>query len=408
MWYGMTDLGKSLLGIRPKVNSYSLEGIGQEADKSLITNHRGLAANSPSLSMRKDEFWSLQDISFELKRGECLGLIGRNGSGKTTLLRLLTGIFPPDAGEITVRGRVGALIALGSGFHPHMTGRENIYLNGTILGLSRDEIHASFDSIVDFADIGDFLDSPVSTYSSGMTVRLGFAIATALKPDLLVLDEVLAVGDAAFRNKCYNRIGKLKNKAGVIFVSHAMDQVSQFCDRSLVLSSGHQIHFGEVKAGIEIYEKLLGGNRADVDEYFEKFAEPVTAAQVILEPSQVAYGGDLCLTIQVALTQPVSNALLKIVLYDEQHKPFAQWASEHIGAVIHLRPGNNILRVHLGPLLFRTGQYRLGVVLNGGDRISMLLWSYKKLSFALEGAVFAGPVVALQATLSQSEENNKR
>ena len=142
MWYGMTDLGKSLLGIRPKVNSYSLEGIGQEADKSLITNHRGLAANSPSLSMRKDEFWSLQDISFELKRGECLGLIGRNGSGKTTLLRLLTGIFPPDAGEITVRGRVGALIALGSGFHPHMTGRENIYLNGTILGLSRDEIHA--------------------------------------------------------------------------------------------------------------------------------------------------------------------------------------------------------------------------------------------------------------------------
>jgi lipopolysaccharide transport system ATP-binding protein len=186
MAYGIVDLSKNLFGIKPE-----------------------------STELRNEEFWALDDISFELMRGESLGLIGVNGSGKTTLLRLLAGIFPPDRGEIMIKGKVGALISVGAGFHAHMTGRENIYLNGSILGLSREEIDSKFEEITDFAEIGDFLDAPVATYSSGMRIRLGFSIATAIEPDVLLLDEILAVGDAKFRNKCYNRIGKMQNNTWI-------------------------------------------------------------------------------------------------------------------------------------------------------------------------------------------------
>jgi lipopolysaccharide transport system ATP-binding protein len=153
--------------------------------------------------LRKSEFWALDDVSFELKKGETLGIMGVNGSGKSTLLRLLSGIFPPDKGRISVYGKIGSLIAVGAGFHPHMTGRENIYLNGTILGITRNEIRKKFDSIVDFAEIGDFLEAPLSTYSSGMRVRLGFAIALHCDPDILLIDEILSVGDLVFGTRVF-------------------------------------------------------------------------------------------------------------------------------------------------------------------------------------------------------------
>ncbi len=188
--------------------------------------------------LRKAEFWALQDINFELKRGETLGLIGQNGCGKSTLLRLLNGIFPPDKGKITINGRIGALIAVGAGFHPHMTGRENIYLNGTILGMTKDEIKRNLDAIIDFAEIGEFIDSPVSTYSSGMTVRLGFAIAIHCEPDILLIDEILAVGDMNFQIKCGNRIRKISEHTAVIFVSHSMQNVSWFCSKVIVMKDG--------------------------------------------------------------------------------------------------------------------------------------------------------------------------
>ena len=160
----------------------------------------GLSANLETL--RNGEFWALQDIHFELKRGETVGLIGQNGCGKSTLLRMINGIFPPDQGKIAIHGRIGALIAVGAGFHPHMSGRENIFLNGTILGMTKNDIKRRYDEIVDFAEIGDFLEAPVATYSSGMTVRLGFAIAIHCEPDIVLIDEILAVGDAKFQQKC--------------------------------------------------------------------------------------------------------------------------------------------------------------------------------------------------------------
>ena len=188
--------------------------------------------------LRKNEFWGVQDVSFEVRRGECLGLIGPNGAGKSTLLKMLNGIIMPDKGSIEINGRVGALIEVGAGFHPILTGRENIYINGSIMGLRKKEIDQKFDSIVKFAELGDFIDTPVSYYSSGMYVRLGFAVAAHLEPDVLLIDEVLSVGDQAFRTKSFNRIQDLLQKTAVIFVSHFMPHISRVCDHALLIGKG--------------------------------------------------------------------------------------------------------------------------------------------------------------------------
>ena len=170
-------------------------------------------------TLRQDEFWALKDISFEVRRGECLGLIGRNGAGKSTLLKLLNGLIRPDAGSIEMCGRVGALIELGAGFSPLLSGRDNVYINGSILGLSKDEIDEKYDEIVDFAELADFMDTPIQNYSSGMKVRLGFAIAAQVNPDILLIDEVLAVGDMGFTLKCFNQMDKLLKNTAIILVS---------------------------------------------------------------------------------------------------------------------------------------------------------------------------------------------
>src|SRR3990172_3423613 len=186
--------------------SYGLQDIGR--------NLVGLSSRSELL--RKNEFWAVDDVSFELKRGEALGLIGPNGCGKSTLLKMLNGIFWPDKGKITMKGKVGGLIEVGAGFHPLLTGRENVYINGAILGMSRKEIDDKFDDIVEFADIEDFIDAPVKSYSSGMFVRLGFAVAAHCEPDVLLVDEVLAVGDVNFQNRCLRRINEMMARCAVI------------------------------------------------------------------------------------------------------------------------------------------------------------------------------------------------
>jgi len=216
---------------------------------------RGLAGlPGDSGALRKDEFWAVDDVSFEVRRGEAFGILGLNGSGKSTLLRLITGIFPPDKGRIEIRGRVGALIAVGAGFHPHMSGRENVFLNGTILGMKRREIEAKYASIVDFADIGDFIDSPVASYSSGMKVRLGFAIAIHAPIEILIADEILAVGDVFFKKKCFEKIIEMK-KSGVtiLFVSHSLFSMQSICDRGLVLHHGKQVISGNIRSCIKEY-----------------------------------------------------------------------------------------------------------------------------------------------------------
>lgn len=214
-----------------------------------------LSLPQKNVKLRASEFWALQDINFELKRGETLGLIGQNGCGKTTLLRLINGIFPPDKGKITINGRIGALIAVGAGFHPHMTGRENVYLNGAILGMTKAEIKRKFDEIVDFAEIGEFIDAPVATYSSGMTIRLGFAIAIHCDPDILLVDEILAVGDIGFQAKCSNKIGELRKKGiTTIIVSHNLHTINTLSSRIIVMDKGEDIFAGNVEDGLALYQ----------------------------------------------------------------------------------------------------------------------------------------------------------
>jgi len=202
----------------------------------IVRNSLGLSSNPEVL--RKNEFWAVNDVSFEVKKGETLGLIGPNGSGKTTMLKMLNGIFWPDKGKISINGKVGGLIEVGAGFHPMLTGKENIYINGAILGMSKKEIDEKFDAIVSFADIGDFLHTPVKNYSSGMYVRLGFSIAIHCKPDILLVDEILSVGDAKFRRRSFSKVNELIGDTTIVIVSHNMFQIEKWCDKVIYLDKG--------------------------------------------------------------------------------------------------------------------------------------------------------------------------
>jgi len=219
--------------------------------KSLFGNRQPTTDNRQS----EEDFWALKDVSFEIKQGEVVGIIGRNGAGKSTLLKILSRITEPTKGRITLRGRVASLLEVGTGFHPELTGRENIFLNGAILGMTRVEIRRKFDEIVAFAEVEKFLDTPVKRYSSGMYVRLAFAVAAHLEPEILVVDEVLAVGDAAFQKKCLGKMQDVAHNGGrtILFVSHNIGAVASLCSRGLVLRNGNLIMIGDAQAAIQEY-----------------------------------------------------------------------------------------------------------------------------------------------------------
>jgi ABC-type polysaccharide/polyol phosphate transport system ATPase subunit len=235
------------------------------------------------------EFWALRDVSFEVRRGEMLGIIGRNGSGKSTLLQIIAGVLRPTTGELEVHGRVAALLELGSGFNPEFTGRENVFLNGAILGVPREEVARRFEEIAAFADIGEFLEQPVKTYSSGMFLRLAFAVTTSLDPDVLLIDEALAVGDVFFRQKCYKRLETLRERgASIILVSHAMMDVEQFCGRAVLLHRGSPVFTGGASEAVKRYylieqEERLGS--AAVQPTAEPAGRPISAAASVAASS---------------------------------------------------------------------------------------------------------------------------
>ena len=209
------------------------------------------------------EFRALNDISFSVRRGETVGILGRNGSGKSTLLQIIAGTLTPTNGTVQTRGRIAALLELGSGFNPEFTGRENVFFNAAILGLTKEEITARFDAIVDFADIGDFIDQPVKTYSSGMTVRLAFAVQSQINPDILIVDEALSVGDAKFQAKCFDRLRQLKEDGtSILLVTHSSEQIVTHCTRALLIDKGIQLEYGEPKAVVNKYMDMLFGKEA--------------------------------------------------------------------------------------------------------------------------------------------------
>jgi lipopolysaccharide transport system ATP-binding protein len=242
MRYGLRDIAKNLLG-----------------------------RQSHTEILRKGEFWAVRDVSFTLKRGEALGIMGVNGSGKTTLLRILNGVYAPDTGSIQMRGRVGALIAAGAGFAPMLSGRENVYVNGALLGLATEEIDDLIDEIVAFSELSDFIDLPVKNYSSGMYVRLGFAIAALSRPDILLMDEVLAVGDLNFQKKCFDYILKLKQQGtAIILVSHSPGAIWSVCDRGLFMDHGHVIVNGTAEDIVRAYDDQNSRNSVSSNIQFNQ------------------------------------------------------------------------------------------------------------------------------------------
>lgn len=336
--------------------------------------------------LRKSEFWSLDDINFEVKKGETFGLVGANGSGKSTLLRLINGIFPPDKGSVMTKGRIGALIAVGAGFHPHMTGRENILLNGTILGMTKQEVMDKMDDIINFAEIGEFLDSPVSTYSSGMYVRLGFAIAIHSEPDIVLVDEILAVGDAKFQRKCLNKIKEMREK-GVTFilVTHNMDTVSAMCQRAILLDRGKQILVGPVSDVVSNYELLLntedgvlptqevGIVESNALKLVKKYHEygtdelEITSVSLVDEDGEnrknFDSGDQLTLEVNYVTNKQLKDAIFysSVVYVNDNDDDEANYVPLGVKTKVDLPEGSGSVRVNLGNFGLTTGRYKISI-----------------------------------------------
>ena len=230
----------------------------QNAPAQINTKTAGI---DQSRMINNSEFWALHDLNFKIPKGEVVGLIGANGSGKSTLLKILSRITEPTQGEVKIRGKVASLLEVGTGFHPELTGRENVYINGAILGMTRREVDAKFEEIVEFAGVSDFIDTPIKRYSSGMTVRLGFAVAAHLEPDILIVDEVLAVGDLRFQNQCIKQMQKIANSGKtVLFVSHQMTTIENLCKTALLLDEGNIIFSGKTADVVSSYRLSMGNS----------------------------------------------------------------------------------------------------------------------------------------------------
>ncbi|MFV0234521.1 ABC transporter ATP-binding protein [Empedobacter falsenii] len=255
--------------------------------------------------LRVGEFWAVQDISFKLRRGECIGLIGHNGAGKSTLLKVLNGLYSPDKGQVVMRGKIGALIELGAGFNPILSGRENIYNNAAILGFTKEEVNQKIQSIIDFSEIEDFIDMPVQNYSSGMKVRLGFAVAAHLEPDVLIIDEVLAVGDLGFVLKCFKKIDQILPNTAIVFVSHAMPMVARICNSIILMNSGKVEYQGnDISKGIELYYNKFSNNESNL--VFDDGSVEVISCTHDLEDNTLHRFQDYTITLKLHFKKELS------------------------------------------------------------------------------------------------------
>ncbi|RMB57442.1 ATP-binding cassette domain-containing protein [Dokdonia sinensis] len=316
-----------------------VEGLSKKFSKSLKKSLKygvydllgNLRGKKSSDELRPDEFYALQDINFEVRRGECLGLIGHNGAGKSTLLKILNGLINPDHGKVTMRGRVGALIELGAGFNPIMTGRENIYNNGAVLGFSKEEIDRKVESIIDFAEIREFIDMPVQNYSSGMKVRLGFSVAAQMEPDILLIDEVLAVGDLGFVLKCFKQIDTILPNTALVFVSHSMPMVSRIATQILMLDSGKTKFIGsQVSQGIDLYyERFQTGNESNIVFDDGQIAlDSVTLLNVensLTDLPKLNWNSDFIIKIKFNTSSDNINFQFTLIISDKEQRPVASF-----------------------------------------------------------------------------------
>jgi lipopolysaccharide transport system ATP-binding protein len=312
----------------------------------------------------RQEFWALREVSFELNRGEAFGIIGANGAGKSTALKLITGIMKPTTGRIDVKGRLSALIEVGAGFHPDLTGRENIYLNGTILGMTRPEIDRKFDAIVEFSGLQDFLEMPVKRYSTGMYARLGFSVAAHVDPDILIVDEVLSVGDVVFQNRCLKRMNAiLRSGATVIFVSHNLRAIVELCPRSILLEHGEVVAAGASQEVMNTYLERSGsqGRESKSKNVY------ISGAKIRRSRSEnVAFNSGEKIWVDVEIECAAEAEPFSVVLFindDKQYETF-HTSTEYLGCPpVSLKPGERFACTFELDLTLAGGTFYLGVEL---------------------------------------------
>lgn len=350
------------------------------------TARRRLAATQSSST----DFWALKDVSFDIRPGEMVGIIGHNGAGKSTLLKVLSRITGPTHGEVRLRGRLGSLLEVGTGFHPELTGRENIYLNGAIMGMSRREISQRYDQIVAFAEVEQFLDTPVKRYSSGMYVRLAFAVAAHMNPDILLIDEVLAVGDLAFQRKCMEHARRLRDQhMTVILVSHNMFAVKAMCDRALCLSRGQVVFDGAPTAAIEKYEQASQGLDSLPWSRAKESDPAVSAIHVsrldVLDeaghPARVfEHGQRLRLRIQCTARRPIARPNLVVSIMRSDNIGCCNYSTAMDGFSVPSVSGDVVIEMLTPPLKLISEMYM----------IHLLIWDerFQKLYSAQMGSTF--------------------
>ncbi|MUH01596.1 ATP-binding cassette domain-containing protein [Scytonema sp. UIC 10036] len=344
---------------------------------------------------QKQEFWALNDVSFEIKQGERVGIVGRNGAGKSTLLKILSRITEPTKGRIQIKGRVASLLEVGTGFHPELTGRENIFLNGAILGMSKVEIQRKFDEIVEFAEIEKFLDTPVKRYSSGMYVRLAFAVAAHLDPEILIVDEVLAVGDAQFQKKCLGKMQEVSEDQGrtVLFVSHNMDAIQRLCSQCIMLERGRLLAQSDTDS---IVIRYLSSNsfKAQPKQWIDvskssrigskeaRFVKVQYSSLNAVVEFQSYSNGPLEFVVAIESDSTRNVGSLGITLCDQFGNKLVNADSLELGEIINLKKGENLVTVRIEKLYLKPGNYTVALWL--ADPLVNHIFDYIEAAFELE------------------------
>ncbi len=403
----MAAMALQMRGVNKKFRKGELYDSLRDAIPGIVRN---LIRRRPNDTRRTREFWALRDIDLDVEPGEVLGIIGHNGAGKSTMLKLLSGILKPTSGAIAVSGRLSALIEIGAGFHPDLTGRENVYLNGTILGMSRAEIARRFDQIVEFSGLEEFLDTPVKRYSSGMHARLGFSVAAHVDPDILIVDEVLSVGDYAFQNRCVERMRQvIQGGAAVVFVSHNLNAVANLCTRVILLDHGRIVRLGCPQEVIRAYltANRIEADAATKDAYISSFViRDEHGPKVRFRP-----GDEVSIDVEVRANRPCQQLSISLYLRDENGYDVFDTSTERLGhptfslaegevhrctfrLTLHLANGS----FHFGALVFRYDIQRMY------DNAFPVGTVFVSSDADVRGVVNLYPQVEQQATVAAAEQ----
>lgn len=348
MWYGIRDFGREMIGA------------GRDRSQS---------------DLRRGEFFAVRDASFQLKQGECLAMIGPNGAGKSSMLKMVNGLIRPDAGQITLKGKTGALIELGSGFNPILSGRENVYINASVLGMKKAEVDRYFDKIVEFAELGHVIDDPIKTYSTGMRMRLGFSVAANLRPQLLIMDEVLAVGDVGFRMKCFAHLNEIvKSGVSIVIVTHAVGMLQRIASRAVVFGQGKIVFDGELETGITVYEEMMTVSNENQKKKEERTHKPVASINTIevqndLGEKQTEFetGDSVKLRVQLNCKKTLKNARLVVALSSPVHGTLFSTSTAYQDVQFDLESGGDSVTLTFERIPLMIGAYYFNVSLYGPE-----------------------------------------